>query len=45
VENIQLRCRAHNQYESDLWFGAKDPVVVRERPDYRSWLSTRSGPS
>ena len=22
VENIQLRCRAHNQYEASLWFGA-----------------------
>jgi 5-methylcytosine-specific restriction endonuclease McrA len=21
VENIQLRCRAHNQYESEQWFG------------------------
>ena len=21
VENIQLRCRAHNQYEAELWFG------------------------
>ena len=22
VENIQLRCRAHNQYEARLWFGS-----------------------
>jgi len=45
VENIQLRCRAHNRYESELWFRAAHPVVVRERPDYSGWLSTRSGPS
>lgn len=29
VENIQLRCRAHNQYEADMFFG--EPLVVRER--------------
>ena len=27
VENLSLRCRAHNQYEADLWFG---PMRVRE---------------
>ena len=45
VENIELRCRAHNQYESDQWFGTADPQVVRERPDSAGWLTTRSGPS
>src|SRR5688572_8049183 len=30
VENISLRCRAHNVYESDLVFGRIDPSVVRE---------------
>ena len=30
VQNIELRCRAHNQYEADLFFG--DPLIVRERP-------------
>jgi 5-methylcytosine-specific restriction endonuclease McrA len=29
VENIQLRCRAHNQYESVQWFGGR-PLRVRE---------------
>ena len=29
-ENIQLRCRAHNQYEADQWFGGG--VLVRETP-------------
>jgi hypothetical protein len=28
IDNIELRCRAHNQYEADLFFGG--PVVVRE---------------
>jgi len=30
VENISLRCRAHNVYESELVFGRFDPAVVRE---------------
>jgi len=29
VENVQLRCRAHNAYEADLFFG--NPMLVRER--------------
>jgi hypothetical protein len=29
VENIELRCRAHNQYEAEQWFG---PLLVREAP-------------
>ena len=29
-ENIALRCRAHNQYESSLDFGPRDVPVVRE---------------
>jgi 5-methylcytosine-specific restriction endonuclease McrA len=45
VENIQLRCRAHNQYESDRWFGAGGPVGVRECPDVSGWVTARSGPS
>ena len=28
LENIELRCRAHNAYEAERWFG---PPVVRER--------------
>jgi hypothetical protein len=52
IENIQLRCRAHNGYEAGLVYGAgrRDDVtgddgegVVREAsPRY---VSTRSGPS
>ena len=30
VENISLRCRAHNAYEADLIFGRFDPTLVRE---------------
>lgn len=28
--NLELRCRAHNQYEADLWFGAAQPFFARE---------------
>jgi len=45
AENIQLRCRAHNQYEADLWFSAQGPLVIRERPAYFGSIATRSGPS
>jgi hypothetical protein len=33
VQNISLRCRAHNVYESELVFGRFEPSVVRERPE------------
>jgi len=33
VENISLRCRAHNVYESELVFGRFEPSVVRESPE------------
>src|SRR5690606_24215864 len=37
VENIQLRCRAHNSYEAEWWFGG--PPVVREcRTTYEAEL-------
>ena len=47
VENIELRCRAHNAYESRLFFS---PDVVREEPlswadSFRNELSGRSGVS
>lgn len=31
VENIELRCRAHNQREAELYFGTQLPLMVRER--------------
>jgi 5-methylcytosine-specific restriction endonuclease McrA len=40
VDNIQLRCRAHNQYELDRWFGTQDPPVVRERRDFSGWSNS-----
>ena len=30
VENIELRCRAHNAYEAELFFGESKPSIVRE---------------
>jgi 5-methylcytosine-specific restriction endonuclease McrA len=44
VENIQLRCRAHNHYESVQWFGG-GPWRVRECCEHAGWSGTRSGPS
>jgi hypothetical protein len=31
VDNIQLRCRAHNRYEAQLFFGSDLPTIVREQ--------------
>jgi hypothetical protein len=31
VDNIELRCRAHNQHEADQVFGGDGGSVVRER--------------
>jgi 5-methylcytosine-specific restriction endonuclease McrA len=28
--NLELRCRAHNQYEAELWSGATEPPLARE---------------
>jgi hypothetical protein len=40
TENIQLRCRAHNTYEAELFFG---PLLAREEPAIFCDC-TRSGP-
>ena len=37
-DNIQLRCRAHNQYEADLFFGDS---VVRERAEMLSYAAPK----
>jgi hypothetical protein len=29
VDNIQLRCRAHNAYEADLFYGRREPTSVQ----------------
>ena len=31
VDNIRLRCAAHNRYEAELFFGVNYPGIVRER--------------
>ena len=45
VENIQLRCRAHNGSEADLYYGpgrpSDDGDVVRET---RAWYGAQLGP-
>ena len=38
-QNIELRCRAHNQYEADLFFG---PLIARERRASFTWNSVRT---
>ena len=40
IANIELRCRAHNNYEKDLFFGV--PPMVRER--WTEWPIDRLGP-
>ena len=30
ASNLELRCRAHNQYEAELWLGASSMPVARE---------------
>lgn len=48
VENIQLRCRAHNGYEANLYYGIRRPEdggdVVREAST-PVWGATRPGPT
>jgi len=46
TENLELRCRAHNAYEAEKYFGLSGPPVAREtRHAFDCALSTRSGPS
>jgi len=42
VENIELRCRAHNAYEVTLFFGESKPSIVREARGL--WVSDVAGP-
>ena len=30
VNNVELRCRSHNQYEAERWFGPTLPRLARE---------------
>jgi hypothetical protein len=34
VDNIELRCRAHNQYEADLEYGALFMAARRQSPPH-----------
>lgn len=44
VENISLRCRAHNVYEAEGIFGRFDPSRVREAPaNYVAFSNGRTG--
>ena len=36
VANLELRCRAHNAYERDRWFGTVGDIVRESMPLYRS---------
>jgi hypothetical protein len=45
AHNLELRCRAHNQYEAELWFGASSMPVARESRDLWHVRAARSGPS
>ena len=43
VDNLEIRCRAHNLHEAEQYFGSRLPLLVREsRPGYG--IGTRSGP-
>lgn len=43
VENIELRCRAHNQYEAERHFGGSLPWTARELSEgLEGWNSVRT---
>jgi hypothetical protein len=44
VENLELRCRAHNMYEAEQYFGDRLPLLAREA-GAAYVIATRSGPS
>ena len=44
VENLELRCRAHNVYEADQYFGSRLPLLVREGSAPGYVVTTRAGP-
>jgi 5-methylcytosine-specific restriction endonuclease McrA len=40
--NVELRCRAHNAYEADQWFGPwRSPLLREQRSEYSIDLATR----
>ncbi len=44
VENLELRCRAHNVYEAELYFGSRLPLLVREVAEVAYCTPSRSEP-
>jgi hypothetical protein len=44
VENTELRCRAHNVYEAEMYFGTRLPLLARETgpPRYRNSVQTEN---
>src|SRR5690606_9844285 len=40
VENIELRCRAHNQYEAEQYFGGSLPWTARETAGLHPWSNS-----
>ena len=30
TDNLELRCRAHNAYEAERWFGVREEDLMRE---------------
>ena len=36
TNNLELRCRAHNAYEAERWFGLHEEDLLRERGD--AWM-------
>jgi hypothetical protein len=38
LRNLELRCRAHNQYEADLWFGTPQNPHAREERAFFGWV-------
>ena len=42
VENLELRCRSHNQYEADRYFGQLEVPLVREASAVYGVMASRS---
>lgn len=40
IENLQLRCKPHNGYEAEQYFGERQPWLVRE--DVATWQDANS---
>jgi hypothetical protein len=44
-DNLQLRCRAHNAYEADRFYGQREPTSVLAGGSHGGKAATRSGTS